>query len=51
MPPQLIDLLDLHAVFFEAVDDRERAKRGRLDERPINLRRRRVQRLTDEQAR
>ena len=50
MPPQLTTSLDLHAVFLEAVDDRQGAEGGRLDQRPVDLRRGGVQRLADQQA-
>ena len=50
MPPQLTTDRNLHAVFLKTIDDRQRAKRRRLDERAINFRRRRVKRLADEQA-
>ncbi len=45
------DRRNLHAVFLEAIDDRQRAERRRFDERAVNFRRRRVQRLTEEQSR
>ena len=50
MPPQLTTSFDRHAVFLEAVDDRQRAEGRRLDQRPVDLRRRGVQRLADQQA-
>ena len=50
MPPQLTTCSNLHAVFLEAIDDRQRAERRRLDERAVNFRRRRVKRLAEEQA-
>jgi hypothetical protein len=44
------DLGDVDAVLFHPVDDGERAECGRFDERTVNFRRRRVERLTDEEA-
>ena len=43
------NLLDLDAIFFKAINDRERAEGGRLDERAVDFRRGAVQRLTDQQ--
>ena len=51
MPPQLTTCVNFHAVFLEPVDDGQRAKRRRLDQRAINFRRRRVKRLANEQTR
>ena len=42
---------NLHAVFLEAIDDRQRAERRGLNECAVNFRWRRVKRLADERAR
>ena len=44
-------LARLHAVGLEAVDDRQRPECRRLDQGPVDLTRRRVQRLAQQQAR
>ena len=49
-PPVLMTSRDPHAELLEAIDDRQRAEGGGLDQRPVNLCRRRVQRLTEQQA-
>ena len=43
-------LLDFHAVFLDAVDDRQRAEGGRLDQGAVDLRGGGVQGLADQQA-
>ena len=50
MPPQLTTSSILDAVLLEAVDDGQRAEGRGLDERAVDLRRRGVKRLADEQA-
>src|SRR4030065_752420 len=42
------DLAGFDAVFLEAVDDRERPEGGRFNQRPIYLRRPRVERLAEQ---
>ena len=44
------DAVDRHAVFPDALDDRARAERGRLDQRAIDFGPRRVEVLAEQQA-
>ena len=50
MPPQLTTSLDRDAVLLEAIDDRQGAEGGGFDQGAVDLRRRGVQRLADQQA-
>ena len=43
------DLVDTHAIFLDALDDRARAKRGRLDQGAIDVRPRRIEVLAEQQ--
>ena len=50
MPPAQTTRSIRHAVFLDALDDRARAERGRLDQRAIDLGAGRVERLAEKQA-
>ena len=49
MPPRAHDLIDPHAIFLETLDDRARAKCGRLDQGAIDVGARRVEVLTEQE--
>ena len=51
MPPQLTICSTFRPYSSKPVDDGQRAERGRLDERAVDLRRRGVERLPEQQAR
>ena len=50
MPPVHTTWSDAHAILLEALDDRARAKCGRLDQRAIDVRARRIKVLAEDQA-